>query len=123
MATWDDVRRVAAGLPETEERPARSWRVAGRAFAVERPLRRADLEHLGDAVPDEAPLALWVADLGEKEALLAESGFFTTPHFDGYAMVLVRLGELGVDELTEVVTDSWLTRAPRALARRWTDAR
>lgn len=75
MSTWDDVRRIALALPETTERSAREdvrqWRVKDKLYAWERPLRRADLEALGDAAPDGAILATRVADLGAKEALLA----------------------------------------------------
>jgi len=121
MPTWDDVRRIALALPETSERPERTWRVRGRPFVTERPLRRADREHLGDAAPVEVPLGLWVPDLGVKEALVtAEPGtFFTTPHFDGYPVVLARLERLADDELVELVTDAWLSQASPPLARRW----
>ncbi len=62
-------------------------------------------------------LVAWVADLEEKEALMASAPdrFFTLPHYDGYAMVLVRLPAIDVDELTEVLTDAWLVRAPKRL--------
>ncbi len=123
MATWDDVRAVAGALPGVEERPERVWRVRGKPFALERPLRRADLAHLGDAAPAAAPLGAWVPDLGVKRALLAAEPavFFTTPHFDGYPMVLARLDALDPEELREVVVESWLSRAPRTLTRAWLD--
>jgi hypothetical protein len=124
MATWSDVRDVCRGLPDTVEEPARRWLVHGRAFVFERPLRRADLAHLGDlgdSAPVDAPLGAWVPDLPAKEALVASSpdAFFTTPHFDGYPVVLVRLDAVPEDELREVVLDAWLARAPRTLAQRW----
>ncbi|HEX4977817.1 MAG TPA: hypothetical protein VFV40_08120 [Nocardioides sp.] len=74
MATWDDVRRLATALPGAEERAGDTvqWRVGGRLFVWERPLRRADLEALGDASPDGDVLGVRVADLGVKEALVAE---------------------------------------------------
>lgn len=121
MATWADVRRCAGALPETTEQPERHWAVRGRAFVFERPLRAADLAALGGRAPAEAPLGAWVEDLGAKEALLASEPevWFTTPHFDGYPLVLGRLDALDPQELAEVVTDAWLTRAPVTLRRRW----
>ena len=88
MATWDDVRRIALELPETSEevsRDLRHWRVKDKGFVWERPLRRADLEALGDAAPDGPILGARVEHLVAKEALIADdpSVFFTTPHFDG----------------------------------------
>jgi hypothetical protein len=79
-------------------------------------LRRADLVALGDTEPDGDVLGARVADLGVKEALLADSpACFTTPHFDGYPAVLVRLDEVPLDELEELVTEAWLARAPARL--------
>ena len=122
MATWDDVRRIALALPETTERgtydalPA--WRVKDKSFAWERPLRPADLAALGDAAPDGPILGVRVADLGVKEALLADDPavYFTTPHFNGYPAVLVRLDRIGVPELEELLVEAWLDRAPKRLA-------
>jgi hypothetical protein len=121
MATWDDVRSIASTLPEVSETPERTWRVKGRAFVLERPLRAADRAHLGDRAPAEPPLAIHVADLGVKEAMVGTQPdvYFTTPHFDGFATVLVRLDAVDLDELREIVVDSWLCKAPRTLAERW----
>ncbi len=122
MADWDDVRRLALGLPDTDEHPSyggtTSWRVRGRAFVWERPLRGADREALGDDAPDGPVLGVRVADEGVKEAMVADDPhlFFTTPHFDGYPAVLVRLDRIGVDELEELVVEAWLDRAPKRLA-------
>ncbi|HTF58357.1 MAG TPA: MmcQ/YjbR family DNA-binding protein, partial [Actinomycetes bacterium] len=97
MATWDDVRRLAMALPETAEGTSRDglpgWSVKGKSFAWERPLRRGDLQALGNAAPEGPVLAARVPDVGAKEALLADGGevYFTTPHFDGYPAILVRL--------------------------------
>jgi hypothetical protein len=127
MATWDDVRRIALSLPETSERQsghdAAQWRVRDTLFVFERPLRRSDLEALGDAAPTGPVLGARVPDLGVKEALIAGQPevFFTTPHFDGYASVLVRLDAISVEELEELVVEAWLDRAPKRLARAWTD--
>ena len=122
MATWADVRRLALALPATTEGTSwgsPAWKVRDRTFVWERPLRRADLEHLGDAAPDGPLLGAAVADEGVKRALVADDPavYLTTPHFDGYAAVLVRLDAIGVDELAEVVTDAWLAKAPRRLAQ------
>lgn len=121
MATWDDVGQIAAGLPGTEEGTAyghRGWRVGGKLFAWERPLRGADLETLGDAAPDGPILGARVEHLGAKEALLADAPdvYFTTPHFDGHPSVLVRLDRIGLDELSELIEEAWLARAPKRLA-------
>ncbi|MEU0958558.1 MmcQ/YjbR family DNA-binding protein [Micromonospora aurantiaca] len=122
MATWEDVRRIALGLPETTERPtydeAPAWRVRDKSFVWERPLRRGELDALGDAAPDGPILGARVPDLGAKEALIADDPavYFTTPHFDGYPAVLVRLDRIDVDELTELVTEAWYARAPTRLA-------
>lgn len=128
MATWDDVRRAALALPETEERASRtgllSWQVRGKVFAWERPLRRSDLDALGDAAPDGPILGVRVPDLGAKEALLAdEPACFTTPHFDGYPAVLVRLADVPPDVLVELITEAWLDRAPARLSRAFLDGR
>jgi hypothetical protein len=125
MATWDDVRRIALALPETTEQSGRDglvgWKVKDKGFVWERPLRRADHEALGDGAPDGPILGASVADVGVKEALLADDAdvYFTTPHFDGYPMVLVRLADIAVPELTELVTEAWLTQAPKTLARKF----
>ena len=127
MATWDDVRRLALALPEAEERMSRDlrqWRVKDKLFVWERPLRRSDLEALGDAAPDGPILWVRVEHLVAKEAMLADDPevFFTTPHFDGYPAVLVQLERIGPDELEEVVTEAWLARAPARLAKAFLDA-
>ena len=121
MATWDDVRRIALSLPETDEGTSRGtlgWSVKGKGFVWERPLRRSDYEALGDTAPDGPILGVRVTDLGVKEALLGDDPdvFFTTPHFDGYPAVLVRLEQIEIPELEELVIEAWLDRAPKRLA-------
>ncbi|PZF98196.1 MmcQ/YjbR family DNA-binding protein [Micromonospora deserti] len=122
MASWDEVRRIALGLPETSEEPSYqglpAWKVRGKAFVWERPLRRADLDALGTAAPDGPVLGAQVPDVGAKEALLADDPtvYFTTPHFDGYPAVLVRLDRISTEELTELVVEAWYARAPKRLA-------
>jgi hypothetical protein len=100
-----DVRRVALALPETSEKV--SWgtpffRVRNRGFAR---LREGDV------------LAIYCASEEDKHALIASAPekFFTTPHYDGYSMVLVRLAAIDLPELTELITDSWRLRAPSRL--------
>ncbi len=128
MAGWEDVRRIALALPETTEQSSGEgtlqWRVRGKGFAWERPLRRADLEALGEAAPDGPILAAWVPDLGAKDALLAEGSgvYFTTPHFDGYRAILVRLDRATDADLEELLVEAWLARAPTRLARDYLDA-
>ena len=124
MATWEDARRIALALPETIERTTRGavgWAVRDKAIAWERPLRRADIEALGDDAPDGPVLCARVADVGVKDALIADdpAAFFTTPHFNGYPAILVRLDEIAVDELEELITEAWLARAPKRLAQQY----
>lgn len=121
VATWDDVRRLALALPETTERTSHglpAWRVRDKLFVWERPLRQSDLEALGADAPSGPILGARVADLGVKEALLADDPavYFTTPHFDGYPAILVRLGHIAGPELAELITEAWLARAPKRLA-------
>jgi hypothetical protein len=120
MATWDDVRRIANGLPETSERSgdAVQWRVKDKLFAWERPLRPGDLAELGDQAPADPPLAARVPDLGAREALLADAPdiYFATTHFNGYPIVLVHLDRIGRAELEELLTEAWLCRVPKRIA-------
>jgi hypothetical protein len=127
MASWDDVRRFALSLPETEERVSREnrqWRVKDKLFVWERPLRKSDLAALGDSAPEGPILGVRTEHLVAKEAILADpSGvFFTTPHFDGYPAVLVKLDEISVADLEELVTEAWLARAPAKVAKAFLDA-
>jgi hypothetical protein len=126
VAGWDDVRRIALRLPETSERVSRGvpqWLVKDRLFVWERPLRRPDLEALGDSAPGGPILGAWVEHLVAKEALLAndEGVFFTTPHFDGYPIILAQLDRIGVEGLDEVIVEAWLVRAPKRLAKAYAD--
>jgi len=127
VAGWDDVARIALELPETSERMSRDlrqWRVKDKLFVWERPLRRADLEALGDRAPDGPILGARVEHLGAKEALLDDDAgvFFTTSHFDGHPSILVRLERISVEDLDEVIVEAWLARAPKTLARAYLDA-
>ena len=126
MATWDDVRQIALGLPEAEERlsrDTRQWRVKDKLFVWERPLRKSDLEALGEGAPAGPILGVRTEHLVAKEAILqSDPGvFFTTPHFDGYPAVLVQLDRIGLEELREVIVEAWLARAPKRLADAFLD--
>ena len=122
MMTADDAARLALALPEVTEGARygnRTWLVNGKGFAWERPFSKADIRRFGDAVPPEGPiLAVRVADLAEKEAVLAANpaAFFTIPHFDGYAAVLIQLRKVTKKALHEAIVDGWLACAPPKLA-------
>src|ERR1700738_4250929 len=120
MATWDDVANIIGELQLTEERAPREWRVGKKLIAWERPLRKSDREALtalGIEPPEGDILGIRVADEGVKFALIADEPevYFTTPHFDGYPAVLVTLAEVQVIELEELITEAWLTQAPKKL--------
>ncbi|CAN5127208.1 MmcQ/YjbR family DNA-binding protein [soil metagenome] len=121
MASWGDVGRLALALPETAELQDSNglkWEVRKRYFAWERPLRKRDIEALGDDVPSGPILGVRVADLNDKQGLIGSNPdvFFTIPHFAEYPAVLVLLDAIALDQLQEVLTDAWLCRAPKRLA-------
>ena len=128
MAEWEDVRRIALALPETSEETSRglaSWSVRGKGFVWERPLRRSDLQALGAGAPTGPILGARVEHLVAKDALLATDPkvFFTTPHFEGYPAVLVRLPQIRIEDLEELIVKAWLTRAPKRLAQEYLEQR
>ena len=118
MVTLDEAADMAMELPDVEEGERhgnRSWSVAGKTFAWERAFSKADVKRFGDVSPPDGPiLAVRVEDLHEKEAILAAGhrGFFTIPHFDGYAAVLIQLKTVRKRPLREVLVDGWLSCAP-----------
>ena len=121
MATQADVRRIALSLPEAEEEKGRF------AFSV----RNKDklkgfvwvwLERLDPKkarVPNPAVLAVRVANLNEKDLMIAAepTKFFTEPHYNGYPAVLVRLAEVSVAELRPLITEAWRCQAPATLSK------
>jgi hypothetical protein len=123
VITIDEAGRLASGLPEVEEGERhgnRTWSVAGKVFMWERPFGKADLKRFGRERPPDGPiLAVRVADLGDKEATLAANPktFFTIPHFDGYAAVLIKMKTVGERALRDAIEEGWLACAPPHLAR------
>ena len=128
MVTFDEVARMVSELPDVAEGRSygnRAWSVAGKAFAWERPFSKADIKRFGDAAPPDGPiLAVRVEDLGEKEAVLAAhpKAFFTIPHFDGYAAVLIQLKKVTKRPLREALTDGWLACAPPRLVKEFLES-
>ena len=106
MVTEDDVRRLALALPETAERPSYGtpgFRVKDKLFAR--------------IHQDGGVLVVWCAHELEKESLIVSEPeiFSTTAHYDGYPLVLVRMGAIGLDQLEALLLDAWRVRAPKRL--------
>jgi hypothetical protein len=122
VVTIDQVASMAMELPETtvgQRYGMRTWFVAGKAFAWERQFSKADIRRFGDEpVPAGPILAVRVEDLMEKEAVLEAQpeAFFTIPHFDGFAAVLIQLKKVKKRALREALVDGWLAAAPPQLA-------
>ena len=119
MADQNDVRRIALALPDTSEAEDHF------AFSVLNKGKQKGfvwawnerVEPKKPRVPRPDVVAIRVADLLDKEALLAsdDEKFFTEPHYNGFPAVLVRLPSIGVDELEELIVEAWRCQAPRAL--------
>lgn len=120
--TIEDVARLALTLPEVSEGTRfghRTWFVAGKGFAWERPLSKADVRRLGGQPPPVGPLlAVRVANLEEKEVLMMDPphGFFDIEHFRGYPAVLIRLQQVDGDLLKTTLVEAWHACAPSSLA-------
>ena len=109
----DAFAKAALSYPdvvEGERQGRRTWFVGKKAVAWERPFSKADIKRFGDETPPDGPIAaVATADLHAKEALLAAGlpGFFTIPHFDGYAAVLIQLKKARVKDVREAIEDAW----------------
>jgi hypothetical protein len=127
MATMADLDELALSLPSTTKelcddgRP--SYLVHGKMFCFHRGQRRDAIDpKTGERLDDV--LMFRVADLDVKELLLADGRdvYFTTPHFDGYPAVLMRIPDLARidrDELYDLVVEAWLTKAQKRVAKAW----
>src|SRR5262245_61397331 len=124
MATLDDVRRIALALPETSEGTRwhmATWFVRKAGFVWERPLSKTDVRQLGELgreIPEGELLGVKIEGVELREAIIADdpAAFFTIPHFDNYAAVLLRLDQVDADELEEIIEEAWLVCAPKRVA-------
>jgi len=122
-----DLDALALAMPQTTKDVSddgrRSYLVQGKLFCCHRGRRKDALDpQTGERLDDV--LMFRVADLEIKELMLADdrSVFFTTPHFEGYPAVLLRIPDLEAldrDELHDLVAEAWLTRAQKRVAKAW----
>ena len=126
MTSFADVERLVLAWPETTSTPSYggfpALRVNKRFFARLRGEMADHVDELTGALHGEV-LVVLVSDLGEKEALLADDAevFFTLPHYDGHASVLVRLDRVDPDVLRELLLEAWLRAAPQRARRAWVE--
>jgi len=128
-ASVADVHRLASAMPGVTraEGGAVVYQVSRKSFVFFRnPRPDAFDPETGERYDDV--IVFWVASETDKQELLADESlpFFTTSHFDGHPSVLlrgIRVGELDIDVVTEVVADAWLARAPKTKAKRWLEER
>jgi len=126
MATMADLDELALRLPHTTKELSDDGRprylVHGKLFCFHRGRRRDAVDSDGERLDDV--LMFRVADLDVKDLILGDERglFFTTPHFDGYPAVLLRIPELACidrEELEDLVVEAWLTRAQKRVAKAW----
>jgi hypothetical protein len=118
--TWSDVTRLLRAEPSAVREPGkRTWKVDAKLVAWERPLRKTDLEHLGAAAPTGDILGVYVP-LEVKDELVASGkhGYFTTPHFNGYAAILVAMTTMNITELKRLLAFACMARASAETSRR-----
>jgi hypothetical protein len=109
LAAVDKLARSLPGVTVGLKWGKRTWIVAEKGFAWQRPFSKADLERFGDETPPSGEiLAVRVADLDAKDALLAIAppGFFTIPHFNGYAAVLIELRRARAADVRAAILDA-----------------
>lgn len=124
MPTLADVREIALALPEMEEPAEHQWRVRNKLVTWKRPLKKADLEALGDGAPSGTIIGVRVGDVGEQRILVdTQDGAFITPHFNNWPGVLIELESIDRDVLAELIAEAWLIQAPKGLSRPWLEAR
>ncbi len=129
MFSLDAVAEFSLSLPDVvvgERYGNRTWLIGRKAIAWERPLTKADVKRFGDQlIPRDPILAVTVADLDDKEAVLAQGlrGVFSMSHFDGYAAVLVELRLARANEVRKLIVDGWLACAPERAVQEFLSTR
>ncbi|MGY1752381.1 MmcQ/YjbR family DNA-binding protein [Blastococcus sp. SYSU D01042] len=125
-ARVEDVHELAQAMPHVTvvhgSRGNAVYQVGGKSFAFFRTPRPDAVDAQGHKLPDV--IMFWVGSEADKQALVQDPAtpFFTTPHFDGHASVLVqagRLSEIGRQELAELVQDAWLAQASARRRAAW----
>ena len=126
-ASADDIDEICMGLPEVEfgtswgDRP--TYKVRGKGFVLYRAPHRTAVDPVTGEPFDDLLVIMTPTEV-EKRALVEDDRlpFFTIDHFNGYNAVLVqlsRLGEIDREELVEIITEAWATKAPKPLARKY----